>query len=468
LLWRRAAALAEVVPFAATVPRRASFPVLLPIAAPLTLLAVIVSASNVVQTDTWVGLVSGREVALHGPPSIEHLTVLSQGRRWVDQQWLAQLLLYGVDRIGGIGLVVAVCTTAALASFALAAAAAQSRGASPIALALWIPLAFLVGPWGVQARTQSLALPLFGVVLWLIARDPDLRRRSSLWLLVVLCVWANVHGSVTLAAAIVSVHGLQALVRTGIRRLPLAVFLCAPAAVLASPYARALPAYYRTMLLHPPYGRQIVEWQRTTPTNAPFLFGAAILVALVLFRARRRLVPAEVLIVALTFAAGLSAVRLTPWFALAMVAVAAPLAGRRPAGAEFRRLAPTLVAVALFAGIGAGLAWSATRDYDGPVRLVAALERQPQAARVYADLPLADWALWNDPGLRGRIAYDGRPELMTPGEFAGVIRFARLSPGWPAALRGYSLVLTNPAIAHRLAGWRVIAAADGVVLLRRS
>jgi hypothetical protein len=58
---------------------------------------------------------------------------------------------------------------------------------------------------------------------------------------------------------------------------------------------------------------------------------------------------------------------------------------------------------------------------------------------------------------------------MTPEQFADVIRFARLTPGWPTVLRGYSLVLTNRAIARRLArsGWRAIAAADGVVLLRR-
>jgi hypothetical protein len=469
LLRGRAEALAGAVPLAATAPRAASFPLLLPIVAPLAMVAAIVCASNIVQTDTWVGLVSGREVALHGLPSIEHLTLLSHGRTWVDQQWLAQLLLYDADRVGGVGLVVAVCAAAALVSFALAAAAAQARGASPAALALWLPLAFLVGPWGVQARTQSLALPLLGLVLWLILRDPDVRRRSSLWLLAVLCVWANIHGSVTLAAAVVCAHALQALVSTGLRRLPFALLLVAPATVLASPYARALPGYYRTMLLHPPYGRQIVEWQRTAPANAPFFVGAAIVVALVLFRARRRLVPAEVLILALTFAAGLSAVRLTPWFGLAMLAVAPRLASRRPAGAEFRRLAPTLVAAVLLLAVGAGLAWSARRDYDGPARLFAALDRQPQAARVYADLPLTDWALWNDPSLRGRMAYDGRPELMTPEQFADVIRFARLTPGWPTVLRGYSLVLTNRAIARRLArsGWRAIAAADGVVVLRR-
>lgn len=460
----------RAVPSAA-LPSAVSFPALLPVVAPLTLVGLAVSAANIVQTDTWVALVSGREVALHGLPSVEHLTVLAHGRPWVDQQWLAQLVLYDVERIGGVGLVVAVCAAAALAAFALVAASAQARGASPVALALWIPLAFLVGPWGVQARTQSLALPLFGLTVWLILRDRDLRSRSSLWLLAVLCVWANVHGSVTLAAAVVCAHGLQSVLRTGLRRLPLAVCLLAPAAVLASPYALELPGYYRTMLLHPPYGRQIVEWQRTTPANAPLFFAIALPALLVVAVARRRLAPAEWTILALTFAAALSAFRLTPWFGLAMLAIVPPLTSRRPTPPEFARLGPALAAALLLLTLGAGLARSATRDYSGPRDLLARLRAEPAATRVYADLPLADWALWNEPGLRGRIAYDGRPELMTPAQFTDVIRFARLAPGWSKAVHGYSLIITNRATAQRLIsgrGWTAAASSNGIVLLRRS
>ena len=460
----------RAVPSAA-LPSAVSFPALLPVVAPLTLVGLVVSAANIVQTDTWVALVSGREVALHGLPSVEHLTVLAHGRPWVDQQWLAQLLLYEIERIGGVGLVVAVCAAAALAAFALVAASAQSRGASPVALAFWIPLAFLAGPWGVQARTQSVALPLFGLTVWLILRDPDLRRRSSLWLLAVLCVWANVHGSVTLAAAVVCAHGLQSLLRTGLRRLPLAVFLLAPAAVLVSPYALALPGYYRTMLLHPPYGRQIVEWQRTTPANAPLFFAIAVLALAVVAVARRRLAPAEWTILALTFAAALSAFRLTPWFGLAMLAVVPPLTSRRRTPPEFAQLGAALAATLLLLILGAGLARSAARDYDGPRELLAALQAEPTSKRIYADLPLADWALWNEPGLRGRIAYDGRPELMTPAQFSDVIRFARLAPGWTKAVHGYSLIITNHATAQRLIsgrGWTPAASSSGIVLLRRA
>ena len=58
--------------------------------------------------DGWMALLSGRVVAQHGLPSHDTLTIWAHGRTWVDQQWLAQLALYGLDRLGGLSLVMLV------------------------------------------------------------------------------------------------------------------------------------------------------------------------------------------------------------------------------------------------------------------------------------------------------------------------------------------------------------------------
>ena len=150
---------------------------------------------------------------MHGLPTVERLTFLAHGRRWVDQQWLSQLLLYELERLGGVGAVVALGAAAFLIALAIAAFVAQSQGASPYSLLFWSLAVFLVEPSAAGVRTQSLVVPLFSVILWLIVRDPNLQRRSSLLALPVLCLWANLHGSVVLVAAIVAAHGLQALLR---------------------------------------------------------------------------------------------------------------------------------------------------------------------------------------------------------------------------------------------------------------
>src|SRR4051812_10295473 len=242
---------------------------LVPVACPAALLAVVLAGigRNILVPDTWVGLVSGREIAHHGLPTVEHLTVLGQGNRWVDQQWLAQLGLYVAERAGGVGLVVAVCLISVVVAFGLAARAAQERGASPLGILAFFIAAFVAAPWGVQTRTQAFALPLFALILWLLLRDQDARRPSTLWVLPILCLWANVHGSVVLGALVVSAYGVQALVRNGWHWRAAALAALAPAAVFASPFALRLPAYHKVMLFNPPYGHEIVEWQRTTPSG---------------------------------------------------------------------------------------------------------------------------------------------------------------------------------------------------------
>ena len=450
---------------------------LVPVACPAALLAVVLAGigRNILVPDTWVGLVSGREIAHHGLPTVEHLTVLGQGNRWVDQQWLAQLGLYAAERAGGVGLVVAVCLIAVVLAFALAARAAQERGASPLGILGFFVAAFVVAPWGVQTRTQAFALPLFALILWLLLRDRDARRPSTLWVLPILCLWANVHGSVVLGALVVSAYGVQALVRTGWHWRAVALAALAPAAVFASPFALRLPAYYKVMLFNPPYGHEIVEWQRTTPSGltAPFFALVAATCVLVVLR-RRRVTLLDCLLLAVTLAAAWSAVRLIPWFALAMLAVMPSLASRRADAPSFRGPAATVLAALGVSAILAAAGWAASRPYEvsSEARGLAVVREQMQGGLVFADLELADRLLWKIPELRGRLAYDGRPELLSRRQFDGVIRFARQEPGWQEFLRGYSLVVTNRAIARSMAEtgrWQRVYAADkAFVVVRRT
>jgi len=76
----------------------------------LTVFAIllVVDLRHELVADGWMALLSGREVAQHGLPSHDALTVWADGKRWVDQQWFAQLTLYELDRLGGIRLVMLV------------------------------------------------------------------------------------------------------------------------------------------------------------------------------------------------------------------------------------------------------------------------------------------------------------------------------------------------------------------------
>src|SRR5215204_2462995 len=67
--------------------------------------------------DSWLTILGGREVVQHGLPSHDALAIWTQGREWVDQQWLAQLLFYGLYALGGIKLALSAHVVSAAGAF---------------------------------------------------------------------------------------------------------------------------------------------------------------------------------------------------------------------------------------------------------------------------------------------------------------------------------------------------------------
>ncbi len=63
----------------------------------------VVHLSTSLVADGWMALLSGRVVAQHGLPSHDAVTIWAHGRTWVDQQWLAQVTLYGLQGSAGSG-----------------------------------------------------------------------------------------------------------------------------------------------------------------------------------------------------------------------------------------------------------------------------------------------------------------------------------------------------------------------------
>src|SRR5438128_352905 len=94
-----------------------------------------------VSQDTWYMLLGGREVVHHGLPGADTLTYWTAGRRWIDQQWLAQSLAYAVYSLGGLRLVVLVLGAVAAAAIALTVYGGRRSGAGPRAVTAAVILA---------------------------------------------------------------------------------------------------------------------------------------------------------------------------------------------------------------------------------------------------------------------------------------------------------------------------------------
>ena len=218
-----------------------------------------------------------------------------------------------------------------------------------------------------------------------------------------------------------------------------------------------MPSVYRILLVDSPVSKLITEWQAPKPHGYFLIFFAvaAATVVIVIWQ-RRRLSLYDIGVLALTLAGAGRSVRAVVWFSLAM-AMLLPLALDgivRPAAQPpvHRRLALTLTGA--FACVLAATAlfmltkrdswyehgWSA----DGARATARAAHASNIEPAVWPSDAYADWLLWKEPSLRGRIAWDVRFELLTEVELRSIVRFKSHKPGWRAPIRGYPILVLDP------------------------
>jgi hypothetical protein len=389
-------------------------------------------------SDGWLALVGGRAIISNGLPHHDTLAALTSGRSWTDQQWLGLVALYGLHALGGVRLLLAVNVALVSGAFVAAAAFARRGGAHPSTVAwvgLLVGLPFLVSTLNV--RTQSLVyLPFVAVVYVLTRSRIDLRR--ALLLLGTLVLWANVHGSVLLAAALVVLRGAVGLWESrGVRRERFVLWLLVVApfpCILASPYHVHLLAYYQRTAFNPSFSKYLSQWAPTSfsPISAPLIV-ALFLTTLILARPTAGYSLYERWALGLALVLGLLAVR--NWaFATLLVLMLVPVGfdrslRRRPASrapAFGAAIGAAAGGLAIF-GSAAALAVPAaklTHNYAAGAGDAAASAVFRTGAPVYGGIAYSDWLLWEHPDLSGRVVLDARYELLHPSEVKRVVLFS--------------------------------------------
>jgi hypothetical protein len=408
--------------------------------------------------DSWLTLLGGRELLAHGLPHHDSWAILSHGRAWVDQQWLAQLFYYGLYKLGGLSLVSHANVLLFSSAAGIGLFAARRRGASPSRVLVCALPALLLTARFVRAEVPAQVLFMLLLVLLVAESRRPSRRIVLAFPLVIL--WGNVHGSAVLGAAMVSLLGIvevararQAWNRRRVARALTLLFAAWPC-LLVTPYGAGVVPYYRETLVHPAFAKYITEWQ---PPTFPTLWGATFFIAAfvataIVARSRRSLNGFELGVLLLTMVGGLLAVRSAIWFVYAvLVLVPSALEELWPRSARTRTRLPSRAAVSTVLlclclvllvqpvkNIGAKWPPKATSA------IAAAAQRDP-SIRVLANQEYADWLLFREPELRNRIAFDGRWEILTPAQMAGVVDFLfQRTPHWERVTRGYRLFVLDP------------------------
>jgi len=419
----------------------------------------VLSRTSVLMTaDAYLALVCGRFIAAHGLPSLDTLATVTRGQSWVDQQWLGQLVIYAMARVGGLRLLIVHEAMVTAATFAVSARFAMKRGASflPTALAAAVGLFFCF--LFLAPRPQIFSLLFFALILAIVADAP--RPRELLWAIPVLVVWANVHGVVIFAAGIV---GLRALVSAAQVRRDAASYLgvgmLAALSPFASPYALQLPGYFVSVWHLQDSARhlRILEWLPLDLTNGRSFFLVVVVLAALLVQRRKDTSRLETFILAFTALSAWRANRNVQFFGLAIAAYVPALV--QPHFARVRlpqRLTQVCAAIALVAVLVLSVRVVRAPDLESgmPMAALPALHEvmlaQPAAGVVTSEL-YADWALWHEPALAGRLAFDVRYELLSDEQSRAVGTFLSARPGWQTVYPEASIALIDKRAAPSLA-----------------
>jgi hypothetical protein len=422
--------------------------------------------------DGWYAFLGGDVIVHHGLPSHDTLTVWGHGRRWVDQQWLAQLAYYGLYALGGLRLALLANAAIVAGSFVAAVRLARFRNVY-VAVAGVIAL----GLSSAALRPQTLALPLFVALAWLLVEDARAPSRRVFWAIPLLLLWANLHGTVTLGVLLVL---LAVAADAWPRRRPTArtslLAVLALASLFASPYAPHLAGYYRTVLFNGEFAKYLPDWMPTAlgPGTAAFYllaFAAVFAIA----RAPSSLTSFEKASLIVLLVLAVEATRGVTWFILfALVVLPSALrelplpSARVPAGAP---AALVVAAGALVIAASRPPSWL-ERDYPTSATRVVA-ETAGATRLVFSDGAFGDWLLLKEPSLRGRVAYDVRYDLLPKRRLKDAAHVSIGRYDSERILRRFEVLVLRPeekelrATLERDGNWRRVGANKRVVLLRR-
>lgn len=437
---------------------------------------------EIADPDFWWHLRAGQYILENAAiPHTDPFTFTGQGKEWVTHEWLSEVSIFGVYRIGGFPLLTLLFSGIITLAFGLTYA--RSKGKPYLAgFALLLGALATAPTWDV--RPQMLSLLLTSVFLLLLDRYTENRNVRLIWILpLLMLLWVNLHSGYALGLVVVGVFWFSAFVQgfaflwkektpadtqreislpppapRMTRNLLIVLVLCG-IAVLFNPNGARMFVYPFETLTSPAMQRYIQEWfspdfHQTEWLPFALLIFAALGTALV---ARARVPPAHIILIFLFGLAGLRSARNVPLFALAAIPVLSaqlaawiPLrANPNPAPRGMLIINAVIVAVVALAAL---------------FRVSSVLLNQPNVEREKFPAAAVEWIqqnrpapnLYNSYGWGGYLIWklypdylpyiDGRADVHGDVFIEKFLDVYRASPGWQEELaqKNVNLVLIEP------------------------
>jgi hypothetical protein len=160
--------------------------------------------------DVYWHIATGRKIWETGTlPRIDEFSHTFQGHPWIAENWLAELMLFGVFSLDGWRGVALLSACAIAVSFALLFLVLSRRMRLTVAVGTAVAAyAFCLGHF--SARPQVIADSL--IILWAagLVKAVENRASPSLLLLPIMALWANIHASFSFGLALAAALAVEA------------------------------------------------------------------------------------------------------------------------------------------------------------------------------------------------------------------------------------------------------------------
>ncbi len=363
--------------------------------------------------DTYWHIRAGEWMIAHGQVlRADPFSYTVAGQPWHTQEWLAEIVMALAWRGGWPGIHLLFAVAAALTAGVVGYCVRRRVDFIPALLAVVLGLACVTG--SLLARPHVLSLPLLAI--WtaglVAARERD--RAPPWWLIAVMPLWANLHGSFAFGLALAGALAMEAVIESGDRKkaaLGWGLFLAiAIASALLTPFG--FSGLLFPLKLSAMHGLSAIgEWQASDLSRlSPFVIALLALMGAGLMGHVRLAAPRLAILLLLVWLAMTHGRHQMLLGVCAPLLLASALAKTWPAQ---DRTTPPLFAVLAAAGFVALIALRLMLPMargDDPVSPVTALAHVPRFVRetpVLNDYSFGGYLIWN--GVRPFI--DSRADL---------------------------------------------------------
>jgi hypothetical protein len=415
-----------------------------------------------VDPDVWWHIRVGEGIlTTHRWPTADPYSFTAHGSPWIAYEWLGEVLLAEVNRLGGLTALLAlnVILAGAVVSGLYCYASMRSRNckAAFVAVVAVLPIAYL----SFTLRPQMVGY-LFLVLTLIILERFRQGHLRELWLLPpIFLLWVNTHGTfvfglfalgVYWGSGLIDIHwgGLESRLWTGAerRRIAIVALLCFLALTM-TPYGTQIAAYPLDMAFSQPINvANIQEWQ---PVAFELFYGKLFLFLLAGFiLAQVTLRPTWRVEEFSLFMVGLVALCLHARFVLIFVPFFAPLlatvpakwvppyeAGKDPHGFNAVLLAAILGLILWLFPSPAKISESVGEHF--PVGALHYLRERPVPGRMYNTYGYGGYLIYAADGWN-KVFIDGRADIYERlGVFSDYLNISRVAENALILLRAYNI-----------------------------